>query len=351
MSKLALAFLFSYELTFTGHGFGSYVKEANYGSEVDITSGPFEFSLSDSEHGDGGEHDDGNLNGGEPGTVESPFSLSGLEVEIHEQELLSNGEYNDLGVETVTFQEYQVSAYDSDTQSIETETYFYEKISATTATITLGVGAGTGDSEIIQLNFLQPGYAEGNWTEVDGGETYQGTLTFRILGEGHNEGNNTEKGETPVDPTDPGTGGEPGTVESPFSLSGLEVEIHEQELLSNGEYNDLGVETVTFQEYQVSAYDSDTQSIETETYFYEKTSATTATITLGVGAGTGDSEIIQLNFLQPGYAEGNWTEVDGGETYQGTLTFRILGEGHNEGNNTEGGTQTNRGTIRILRWR
>ena len=105
-------------------------------------------------------------------------------------------------------------------------------------------------------------------------------------------------------------------------MSGLKVEIHEYELMSNGAYEDLGLEEVEFGPNEVGAFDGDTQQIEYVAYSYEKTSATTARIILGT-AGS-DTEEVELTFVEPNYAEGTWIEVDGGETFEGTLTFRIL---------------------------
>ena len=140
------------------------------------------------------------------GLVEAPDSLSGLEVEIHHTELLSNGAYEYLGLEKVNFGPNEVGAFDGDTQQIEYEAYSYEKTSATTARIILG--AAGNDSEEVELTFLDDNYAEGTWKEVDDGETFEGTLTFRILGKSQDT-----TGTDPNNPgTDPGTGGsDPGT--------------------------------------------------------------------------------------------------------------------------------------------
>ena len=69
---------------------------------------------------------------------------------------------------------------------------------------------------------------------------------------------------------------EEGLDLAPDSLFGLEVEIHEHELMSNGAYEDLGLEEVQFGSNEVGAFDGDTQQIEYEAYIYEKTSPTTA---------------------------------------------------------------------------
>ena len=79
--------------------------------------------------------------------------------------------------------------------------------------------------------------------------------------------------------------------------------------MSNGEFEDLGVEEVQFGPNEVGAYDGDTQQVEYVAYSYEKTSATTARIILGT-AGT-DTEEVDLTFVEPNYAEGIWREVDG----------------------------------------
>ena len=81
-----------------------------------------------------------------------------------------------LGLEKVNFGPNEVGAFDGDTQQIEYEAYSYEKITATTARIILGT-AGS-DTEEVELTFVEPNYAEGTWIEVDGGETFEGTLTF-----------------------------------------------------------------------------------------------------------------------------------------------------------------------------
>ncbi|MDG1137892.1 MAG: cadherin repeat domain-containing protein, partial [Opitutales bacterium] len=59
-------------------------------------------------------------------------------------------------------------------------------------------------------------------------------------------------------------------------------------------------------------------------YTYNKTSATTALITLG--AAEFGMEEINLTFQEADFAEGTWMEMDAGETFEGTLTFRIVGE-------------------------
>ena len=61
-------------------------------------------------------------------------------------------------------------------------------------------------------------------------------------------------------------------MEAPESLSGLEVEIHFLELMANGFYEDLGIEKVDFGDFEVGAFDFDTQQIEYEPYSYVKTS-------------------------------------------------------------------------------
>ena len=131
----------------------------------------------------------------EEGLDLAPDSLTGLEVEVHEIENLSGGGTEDYGVEVVTFYEDEVGAYDSDSGEVEYEFYTYEKLSSDSAIIIIGESGG--DQEEINITFTDINYATGRWYEMDGTESFSGTLTFRILGEydehddeqdGHEEG-------------------------------------------------------------------------------------------------------------------------------------------------------------------
>ena len=203
---------FKYYLTFSSEMSGTYRKEADYGTSLDFTSGPFSIT--------GGSYPG---TGGDNGGVEAPESLSGLEVDIHYSELMSNGAYEDLGVESVSFGPTEVGSFDDDTQQMEYEIYSYTKTSGTTAQIYLGTAGGNDTGEVF-LTFTEPGYAEGTWIEVDEGETFEGKLTFRIM-----TGSQDTTGTDPNSPgTNPGTGGsDPGTGDNmpdPISIPVDEVE-------------------------------------------------------------------------------------------------------------------------------
>jgi protocatechuate 3,4-dioxygenase beta subunit len=131
----------------------------------------------------------------EEGLDLAPDSLTGLEVEVHEIENLSGGGTEDYGLEVVTFYENEVGAYDSDSGEVEYEFYTYEKLSSDSAIIIIGESGE--DQEEINITFTDINYAAGRWYEMDGAESFSGTLTFRILGEydehddeqdGHEEG-------------------------------------------------------------------------------------------------------------------------------------------------------------------
>ncbi|MDG1139034.1 MAG: BspA family leucine-rich repeat surface protein, partial [Opitutales bacterium] len=99
---------FKYSLTFTSDLSGTYTKESDYGDAVSFTSGPFSFKATENGPSTGGG-------------VEAPESLAGLEVEIYFRELMPNGDYEDLGMEVVKFGDFEVSAYDANSQQIEYE--------------------------------------------------------------------------------------------------------------------------------------------------------------------------------------------------------------------------------------
>ena len=157
--------------------------------------------------------------------MEAPESLSGLEVEIHFLELMANGFYEDLGIEKVDFGDFEVGAFDFDTQQIEYEPYSYVKTSKTTALITLGV-AGS-ETEEIELTFIEPEFAEGTWVEIDKGEIFAGTLTFRILRDNNDP-----------DPSDPNGGGD--YPETPGVIREAMVKTEVASLLKTGEIQLFG---------------------------------------------------------------------------------------------------------------
>ena len=181
---------FQYSLTFTSELSGTYKKDEDYGDSSGFASGPFSFKATDNGP---------NTGGGGDGGVEAPESLAGLEVEIHFRELMPNGGYEDLGMERVTFGDFELSAFDANSQQIEYEPYIYKRISDTSALISLGPAGH--EMEEINLTFKEAGFAEGTWIEMDEGEIFEGTLTFRIVDENKHSG-----GAGPGD-----DGGQPGT--------------------------------------------------------------------------------------------------------------------------------------------
>ena len=145
--EASTGFSFFYNLTFTGHGFGSYVKEANYGSEIDITSGPFEFSLSDSEHADEEEHDEGNNTDG--GYPNDPGHDQDFAMEVIGGATLVATDANwDVYFESIYFGlqgNFDGNITNGDNNPVVSGTYEYQKIDADSASLSY-VEASTGFS-------------------------------------------------------------------------------------------------------------------------------------------------------------------------------------------------------------
>ena len=121
------------------------------------------------------------------GPIEAPDSLVGLEVDIHDIENLSNGELLDLGVQRVSFGQNEVKSFEGETQQYEFEPYSYEKLSPTNAVLMINNENGR---VVIELIFVENGFGEGIWNEQDGNQSYNGTLTFHIMGENNQSGSN-----------------------------------------------------------------------------------------------------------------------------------------------------------------
>ena len=225
-------YTFDYNLNFDGRGSGTYEKTADYGDEIEKTSGPF-FLSSTTSIDLGTDTVDPRLDGNSDSITEetlAPYSLAGLKVEIHDIEIMRDGSEIDYGKSIKTFTETEVSGYEDDTKQIETDRYEYSIKRGNTALIT--ISHATNDSTVVNLTFSSPTYAEGTWLERDDSGSYEGTITFKILTEeNETSGDSYPGGEKEGEGLVPG---ESGTV-PPLDFEGLpvsEVESFVKEFIS-----------------------------------------------------------------------------------------------------------------------
>ncbi|MDG0965450.1 MAG: carboxypeptidase-like regulatory domain-containing protein [Opitutales bacterium] len=275
----------------------------------------------------------------------APTSLAGLEVEMHEiADLISGGTY-DYGVLNETFGEREVSAYDSDSQQIESKPYIYEKLGPDSARIIL---QGTGlDEKEINITFIDKNYAKGRWLEVDGGETYSGTLSFRII-----DSTTTSLEE---DYTDNQTNRKEIIV-SPKSMDGwvLRLEIN----AADGE----DVDILSFSAGQATESDEEGGTSEQlGSYTYENISDSQVSVTLNKPESGGAPTVLTLDFtsntgqyddfvnLDPTEVDSSFEPTDVPGQYKdligsGTLTFSVISSPSTR-EPIGSGTETNQGTI------
>ena len=143
------------------------------------------------------------------------------------------------------------------------------------------------------------------------GTTYEAKLSALM-----NETNSAAESEY-------GRGNESNTGRAPSTIADLVATVASIQTVPEEE--NYGMEEVYFDDVFRYRWDSDDQKEVEEPYIYSRTSPDTATISIEQADGP---LTLELDFETDTSGTGTWSDIEGGETYSGTLTFDLLYSPH-----------------------